>query len=122
MSFEPISNEEADAILETRTAPRITRESIEAGIADITFFFKGQLTVCVVTMDNGFMCVGKAAPASPENFNQQLGEKFAYEDCIKQLFPLEGYRLCEDLFRGRVTADDNAQDSADDTPPGVTGV
>lgn len=55
------------------------------------------LTVCIIVMKNGFTVIGKSAPASPENFNADLGHKFAREDCIRQLWPLMGYALRERL-------------------------
>ncbi len=57
----------------------------------------GLLSVCVITMNNGFTLVGKSAPASAANFNAELGRKLAYEDAIRQLWPLEGYALREKL-------------------------
>lgn len=57
----------------------------------------GLLSVCVVVMRNGFTVIGKSAPASPENFNADLGRKFAYEDAIRQLWPLMGFALREKL-------------------------
>ncbi len=48
-------------------------------------------------MQNGFTVIGKSAPASPENFDAETGRLFAYEDAIKQLWPLEGYALRERL-------------------------
>lgn len=51
------------------------------------------LTICVLVMKNGFTVIGKSAPADAENFNAELGQKFAYEDAVRQLWPLEGYRL-----------------------------
>lgn len=55
------------------------------------------LSVCILVMKNGFTVIGKAAPASAVNFNRELGKKFAYEDAIRQLWPLEGYALREKL-------------------------
>lgn len=55
------------------------------------------LTICVLSMRNGFVLIGKSAPASPENFDEEKGRRFAYEDAIKQLWPLEGYALREKL-------------------------
>lgn len=55
------------------------------------------LSICILVMQNGFTVIGKSAPASPENFNADLGRKFAYEDAIRQLWPLEGYALREKL-------------------------
>jgi hypothetical protein len=56
------------------------------------------LSVCFLVMKNGFTVIGKSAPASPENFNAELGKKFAYEDCIRQLWPLMGFNLRERLY------------------------
>jgi hypothetical protein len=48
-------------------------------------------------MKNGFIVIGHSAPASPENFNAELGRKFAYENAIRQLWPLMGFALRERL-------------------------
>lgn len=55
------------------------------------------LTICILVMRNGFTVIGKSAPASPENFDPEKGKRFAYEDAIKHLWPLEGYALRERL-------------------------
>lgn len=55
------------------------------------------LTLCIVTMENGFTVIGKSAPASPANFDPDKGKQFAYDDAIRQLWPLEGYALRERL-------------------------
>jgi Phage protein (N4 Gp49/phage Sf6 gene 66) family len=55
------------------------------------------LTSCVALTTNGVTLVGKSAPASPENFDAEYGERRAYEDALRQLWPLEGYLLREAL-------------------------
>lgn len=55
------------------------------------------LSVCILTMKNGFTVIGKAAPASPENFNRELGKQYAYEDAVRQLWPLMGFALRDKL-------------------------
>lgn len=80
------------------TAPRVTLESMEAKIVSEDYIVhEGILTLCVIKMQNGFYVVGESAPASPENFNAELGRKFAYENAIRQLWKLEGYALREKL-------------------------
>lgn len=59
------------------------------------------LSVCIVVMKNGLTLIGKSAPASPENFNAEFGKKLAYEDVIRQLWPLEGYLLRDNLASNR---------------------
>lgn len=95
------------------TAPRVSLQSMEDKIEHICFVSGADaalasgnevagpslklLTLCLVTMKNGFVLVGKSAPASAENFDAEKGKLFAYEDAIKQLWPLEGYALRERL-------------------------
>lgn len=94
-------------------APRISLATLEASIRE-KYFVMGDvavalgegvggqrpegyvdplkiMTVCVLVLRNGFVVVGKAAPMSPENFNVELGRKFAYEDAIRQMWPLAAY-------------------------------
>lgn len=98
------------------TAPRVSLADMEGKISAQYYFTAGQvataldmprlnvpvdpldiLTVCILVMQNGFTVIGKSAPASPENFDIEKGKRFAYEDAIKQLWPLEGYALRERL-------------------------
>lgn len=58
------------------------------------------LSICILVMENGFIVVGKSAPASADNFNAELGKKFAYEDAIRQLWPLMGYALRDRTYHG----------------------
>lgn len=92
------------------TAPRVALADIEKAIAfrhDTTadkIAPNGPsplslLSICLLVMDNGFTVIGKSAPASPENFNPELGKKFAYEDAVRQLWPLMGFALRERLAR-----------------------
>jgi hypothetical protein len=55
------------------------------------------LSLCLLVMENGFTIIGKSAPASAANFNADLCRRLAYEDAIRQLWPLEGYALRDRL-------------------------
>lgn len=55
------------------------------------------LSICLLVMKNGFTVIGKSAPASPENFDAEYGKQLAYEDAVKQLWPLMGYALKDRL-------------------------
>lgn len=96
--MEPsITLDEAKATMATKVHPRVTEDSIKAKIADVTFLRKDHLTICVITMTNGFYVIGKAAPADVRNYDQKVGERYAYEDAFKQIWQLEGYALRERL-------------------------
>ncbi len=83
-----------------KTPNRVSLDSIKAKIAGVEFLYPAcntTMTIAVVQMANGFVVLGKSAPADPENFNQELGKTFAEEDAIRQLWQLEGYLLRDKL-------------------------
>jgi len=55
------------------------------------------MTLAIVTMANGFIIIGKSTPADPQNYDAELGKKFATEDAIRQIWALEAYLLREKL-------------------------
>ena len=55
------------------------------------------LSLCILYMRNGFMVVGKSAPASAANFDAELGKKLAYEDAVRQIWPMMGWALRDKL-------------------------
>lgn len=93
------------------TAPRLTPEAIDAAVLTATYHvFPGTvLTVCCLTLLNGFNVVGQSAPASPENFDEALGRKIAFEDARRQIWRLEGYALKTRLFENNLKARLGAQ-------------
>lgn len=97
---------------EGRTAPRVSLADIEGNIKETHYATGDQLhegdevcepltllTLCIAVTENGFTVVGKSACASPENFDAELGKKLAYEDAVRQLWPLMGYALRERLHK-----------------------
>lgn len=56
-------------------------------------------TVCIVLMENGYTVVGTSTPAAVENFNPDLGRKFAYDQCLQKLWPIMGYVLRDHLHQ-----------------------
>lgn len=76
-------------------APRLTPALIDAQIlAEQFHVFPGTtVTVCALTLKNGFQVVGHSAAASPENFNAEIGQKIARENARNKIWALEGYLL-----------------------------
>lgn len=89
----------ADATVAKSTAPKITLDGIKAKVAKAEYFYSGVFTIAVLTLKNGFKVTGQSAPASPDNYNPDVGNRYAYEDALEKLWPLEGYLLREQLHR-----------------------
>ncbi|MGE4072724.1 MAG: Gp49 family protein [Lysobacterales bacterium] len=106
------------------TAPRITPADIKANITSEFYFTGAQgadgaagyqqdavqgcigydqlrlLTFCVLVLRNGFTVTGESACASPENFDAELGREIARQNAVNKVWPLMGYSLKEQLYRG----------------------
>lgn len=80
-------------------APRVTPERLDEVICreDYHVFDSSQLTVCCLTLVNGFTVTGESACASPENFNAELGRKIAFNNAKQKIWALEGYLLRQRL-------------------------
>lgn len=76
-------------------APRVTPADIEDKILTEQYHvFPGTtVTVCVLTLMNGFTVVGHSACASPENFNEEVGRDIARKNAREEIWQLEGYLL-----------------------------
>jgi len=82
-------------------APRLNPAHIDATIASEQYHVFGgtTLTVCCLTLQNGFTVTGESAAASPENFDVEIGRKIARQNAREKIWPLEGYLLKEKLAR-----------------------
>ena len=95
-------------------APRLTPEIIDSKIKAIRYLTGGAspcwmaddyhdngeaacLTICVLTLENGFTVTGESACASPENFDQNIGQKIAFKNAREKIWLLEGYLLKQKL-------------------------
>ena len=96
MSEQEIENEIVEKKL---TAPRLTPGLIDAAIKGEQYHvFEGAcLTVCCLTLQNGFTVTGESACVSPENFDAELGRKIARQNAINKIWPLMGYALKQRL-------------------------
>lgn len=79
------------------TAARLTPDLIDATIKSEQYHvFEGTcLTVCCLTLKNGYTVTGESACASPQNFNVELGQKIAKLNAREKIWALEGYLLRE---------------------------
>lgn len=83
------------------TAPRVTPADIEAEIVGETYTVlpSGRVTVCELTLKNGFTVRGESAVVHIENFNIEIGRKISRENASKQLWQLLGFRLRDHLAK-----------------------
>lgn len=105
LSSVRITDDESKAV--QKTPNRISLDSIVEKITHVDYVNPERhphMTLAILTLENGFILVGKSTPADPENFNQELGKKFAYEDAVRQAWQLEAYLLREKLWRSHLSS------------------
>lgn len=100
-------------------APRITPDHIDSKIKAVRFVsgdvdpdyfaedYKNDcgaksLTICILTLENGFTVTGESACASPENFDLKIGREIAYKNAREKIWELEGYLLKEKLYQAKL--------------------
>ena len=105
---------EAEIQAKGLNAPRLTPELIDAQIAGEQYYVipGTTMTVCALTMRNGFVVIGESAAASPENFDEAIGRRIARENARNKIWTLEGYAL-----RTRLAAAAVAPPAFDESKP-----
>lgn len=88
------------------TAPRVTPDRIASVIVKEEYHrLTDVLTMCVLTLTNGFTVTGESACASPENFDEEIGRKIARDQAVSKVWMLEGYLLKSTLSIGKNVVD-----------------
>ena len=73
---------------------KLTEDDIKARIIDAEFFHVDgtTTTLCLVKTIGDFVITGTSACIDPTEFDAAVGRELAYEDALRQLWDLEGYR------------------------------
>jgi hypothetical protein len=117
--MENVKRTEAIAKSGPNKGPRVSLDEVLGSIAEVYYlnagdclFKTGQIkapfenhpatlmTICLCVLTNGWTVIGKSAPASSLNFDPKVGAKLAHEDCIRQIWPLLGFNLRQELAEG----------------------
>lgn len=94
-----LTDDQLNAALTASPRPRVTKDRIESRIEKTEFIHHGLLTLCVLTLVNGFTVTGESACVDPGNYNADIGERVAKDNAVDKIWPLEGYLLAEVLHQ-----------------------
>lgn len=99
---------EQEIIAKGLTAPRVTPSDLNQNILGTEYVthhsIGGQvLRWAVITTLNGYAVVGNPSVAvSPSNDDEEIGKRVAFENSKNALWPLMGYCLKDQLYKGTV--------------------
>jgi hypothetical protein len=82
------------------TALRLTPSDIDALIAaeDYHVFPGTTLTICCLTLRNGYNVTGESACISGQNFDADIGRKIARGNAREKVWALEGYAVLDRMM------------------------
>ena len=96
-----MSDKSTEALLNEKelNAPRLNPDLIEDLIAgeQYTYPTGTNMTICILTLKNGFNVTGESAAASPENFDADIGMKIARQNATAKIWSVAGYELKQRL-------------------------
>jgi hypothetical protein len=94
-----MTDDEMNAAIAALPGEKVTKDAMEARIVDTAFIRIGAtVTVCSLTLDNGYSVRGESACVDAVNYNQEIGEKLARDQAFAKLWPLFGFLLSEIRF------------------------
>jgi len=84
---------------------RVTEEYMNSRIKSTEYFVLPgtTVTVCNITIDNGFSVRGEAACVDPENFDEEIGRRISQKNAYNKLWSLFGFLLAETLYTNEPT-------------------
>jgi hypothetical protein len=115
-------------------APRVSQADVDVAVMSAAYYVfpDTMLTVCCLTLRNGFTVTGESACASPANYQKDIGERIARENAYNKVWALLGYqlrvqmqassieavaRVCHEINRAYCAAlGDNSQPAWEDAP------
>jgi len=78
---------------------KVTPEHIDNLIKSVDYHvINNLLTICCITIENGFQIFGESPSATPSNFDKKLGEEISFEVARNKIFEFEGYHLKKKFY------------------------
>lgn len=79
---------------------KLTPEILESKILTEQYhqFPSTTVTICCLTLENGFNVIGESACISPTNFDEKIGKKVARDNAFDKLWQLYGFNAKQQAF------------------------
>lgn len=96
-----MNDQQLEQAIAAQPHEKVTKESIEQRIKSVDYLVLPgtTVTICSITMLNGFSVRGESACVDPRNFNEEIGREIAYRNAFDKLWAFEGYLLAESRRR-----------------------
>ena len=97
-----MNEDQLNEMINNTEYPRVFKSDIEKKIKKVDYIIlpNTTVTICNITLENGFSVRGESACIDERNFNMKIGQEIAYRNAFNQIWDLEGYLLKEKIFQG----------------------
>lgn len=86
------------------TMRKLTLDYIKSLIVNVEYQrFGDTLTVCVLTLRNGFTVTGESACINKAVFDAEIGQKVAYDNAVDKIWQLEGYLTLQQVYEAGIS-------------------
>ena len=90
---------------------KITKEFLESEINSVEYNrLQGTLTHCAITVKSGFVFTGESACVDPTDYNEDIGNKIAYNHAFDKMWMPYGFWLHKVLAEARQAEKNNIED------------
>lgn len=79
---------------------KLTINDISKLVVGLEFKNTGKVTICVLTTESGYQIIGTSGTIDVDGFDEELGNKYAFQEAFYKLWSLEAYHV-ERVFRGQ---------------------
>ena len=92
-----LGGEELTQAIQAMPYEKVTKEGIERKITKVDYMVlpDSTVTLCNITLDNGYSVRGESACVDKRNFNVEIGKGLAHKQAFDKIWALEGYALAE---------------------------
>lgn len=92
-----LTGNELESAIAAMPFEKVTKEAIEKKIVKVDYMVlpDSTVTLCNITLDNGYSVRGESACVDKRNFNIEIGKSLAHQQAFDKIWALEGYALAE---------------------------
>lgn len=82
----------------TMKQTKLTPQYINSLITHTEYQYSGTLTICLLTLKNGYKVIGESACLNETDFDAEIGKQAAYNNAVEKIWQLEGYLAKQRIY------------------------
>lgn len=80
---------------------KLTIEYLTELVDDVEYVHQGLLTICTITLKNGYKLAGTSACIDNQNYDPLIGNNCAFANALDKLWELESYLLKQKIYESQ---------------------